>query len=263
MKVALSIAGSDSGGGAGLQADLKTFAAFGVHGASAVTAVTAQGAEAVLGIVTLDPAFVSAQIEAVAADLGVNAVKTGMLGNAAIVKRVAETLGRLRLPNIVVDPVMAATGGEALYDGDMGAWGALLPLARVLTPNLLEAEALLGHPVRDLQTMRTSARELRRLGPHVVVLKGGHLSGDAVDVYFDGESLEELAAPRIPIQKTHGTGCTFASAIAAGLALGAHPLEAVRSAKDYLGAALSHAFSLGPGRAFLGHFPGKDGQGWC
>jgi hydroxymethylpyrimidine/phosphomethylpyrimidine kinase len=262
MKVVLSIGGSDSGGGAGLQADLKTFAAFGVHGASAVTAVTAQSADAVLGIHALDPAFVSAQIEAVATSVSVAAVKTGMLATGATLGRVADTLRQLRLPNIVVDPVMAASGGEVLFDGEQSSWGALLPLARVLTPNLLEAEALLGHPVRDLRTMRASARELRALGPQVIVLKGGHLEGDTVDVFFDGERLEELAAPRIPTRKTHGTGCAFASAIAAGLALGAPPLEAVRSAKAYLRAALAHAFSLGRGREFLFHFPGRDGNAW-
>lgn len=249
MKVALAVAGSDSSGGAGLQADLKTFAAFGVHGTSAVTALTAQGASGIHETSLVAPAFVRAQIEAVARDFEVAAVKTGMLGNEAIVTEVARALKALRLPNLVVDPVMRASTGETLFEG---SFEGLLSVARVLTPNLGEAEALLGHPVPDLQAMRGAVKELRALGPDVIVLKGGHLPGDPVDVYFDGERVEELRAQRIEAGRTHGTGCTFASAMAACLALGKAPYASAIEAKAYVEASLHSSYTLG-GRRFLDH----------
>ncbi len=256
MKVALTIAGSDSGGGAGIQADLKTFAAHGVHGASAITAVTAQNSVAVLSWVALEPSMVTAQVEAVATDMPVAATKTGMLANREIVEAVAEVVARRRLPNLVVDPVMVAKSGDRLLDAaaERAVHDHLLPLAAVVTPNLAEAEALLGRPVRDLAAMRDAARELRERGALSVVVKGGHLEGDqAIDVFWDGSRLVDLPAPRIPTTHTHGTGCTFSAAIAARLALGAELLEAVRGAKEYLTEAIRRSYAVGKGHGPVDH----------
>ena len=256
MKVALTIAGSDSGGGAGIQADLRTFAAHGVHGASAITAVTAQNTVAVVDTVALEPRMVTAQIEAVASDIPVAAVKTGMLANRAIVEAVAEAIARRRLPHLVVDPVMVAKSGDRLLDAAAeGAYAErLLPLAEVVTPNLAEAEALLGRRVRSLEEMAEAARALLERGPRAVVVKGGHLAGEPVDVFFDGRRMEELWAPRIPTRNTHGTGCTFSAAIAARLALDQELLEAVQGAKHYLTEAIRGAYALGKGAGPVDHF---------
>jgi len=255
MKVALTIAGSDSGGGAGIQADLKTFAAHGVHGTSAITAVTAQNSVEVRAWTALDPALVVSQIEAVADDMAVGAAKTGMLATASIVAAVAECFARLKLTRLVVDPVMVAKGGHRLLDVDAerAYVERLLPLADVVTPNLPEAEALLGRPVRSLEEMRAAARDLRALGPAAVVVKGGHLDGAAVDVFFDGERVEELRADRIETNNTHGTGCTFSAAIAARLALGVDLAEAVRGAKGYLTEAIRRSYSVGHGHGPVDH----------
>jgi hydroxymethylpyrimidine/phosphomethylpyrimidine kinase len=255
VKVVLTVAGSDSGGGAGIQADLRTFAAHGVHGTSAITAVTAQNSVAVLDWVALEPRMVVAQIEAVASDMDVAAVKTGMLATAAIVSAVAETIERLRLPLLVVDPVMVAKSGDRLLDRDAETAyrERLLPLATVVTPNLPEAEALLGRPVRTLVEMREAARALRAMGPRAVVVKGGHLEGDAVDVFWDGERMEDLSAPRIATKNTHGTGCTYSAAIASRLALGDPLLEAVRAAKAYLTEAIRRSYSVGRGHGPVDH----------
>ena len=255
MKVALTVAGSDSGGGAGIQADLRTFAAHGVHGTSAITAVTAQNSVAVLDWVALDPRMVVAQMEAVASDMPVAAAKTGMLATAAIVSAVAAALERLRLPLVVVDPVMVAKSGDRLLDRDAETAyrQRLLPLATVLTPNLPEAEALLGRPVRTLAEMREAARALRAMGPRAVLVKGGHLEGDAVDVFWDGERIEDLSVPRIATKNTHGTGCTYSAAIAARLALGDPLLDAVRGAKAYLTEAIRRSYSVGRGHGPVDH----------
>lgn len=249
MKVALTIAGSDSGGGAGIQADLKTFAAHGVHGTSAITAVTAQNSVAVTDYVALEPRMVVAQIEAVATDMNVAAAKTGMLANREIVEAVAEAVARLRIPYLVVDPVMVAKSGDRLLDpaAERAYLERLFPLATLVTPNLFEAEVLLGRPVRTLEVMREAARALKERGPRAVVVKGGHLPGEAVDVFWDGERLVELAAPRIPTHNTHGTGCTYSAAMAARLAKGAELLEAVRGAKAYLTEAIRGSYSVGKG----------------
>jgi hydroxymethylpyrimidine/phosphomethylpyrimidine kinase len=257
VKVVLTIAGSDSGGGAGIQADLRTFSAHGVHGTCAITAVTAQNSVTVADYVALEPRMVVAQVEAVASDMPVAAVKTGMLAHRDIVSAVADVVRRLALPHLVVDPVMVAKGGARLLDPEAERAYAerLFVLAEVLTPNLPETEALLGRPVRTREAMRDAARELRGRGPRVVVVKGGHLEGDeAVDVFYDGERLEELAAPRIATRNTHGTGCTFSAAIAARLALGAEPLEAVRGAKEYLTEAIRRSYSVGRGHGPVDHF---------
>ena len=256
MKVVLTIAGSDSGGGAGIQADLRTFAAHGVHGTCAIIAVTAQNSVAVTDYVALEPRMVVAQVEAVASDMEIAALKTGMLANRGIVAAVAEVAGRLGLPHLVVDPVMVAKSGDRLLDAEAepAYVERLFVLAEVLTPNLMEAEALLGHTVRTREAMRDAARELRARGPRVVVVKGGHLAGDeAVDVFYDGQRLEELAAPRIPTRNTHGTGCTYSAAIAARLALGAEPFDAVRGAKEYLTEAIRRSYSVGRGHGPVDH----------
>jgi hydroxymethylpyrimidine/phosphomethylpyrimidine kinase len=254
VKVALTIAGSDSGGGAGIQADLHTFAAHGVHGTSALTAVTAQNSVEVTDWVALEPRMVVAQIDAVASDMAVAAAKTGMLANAAIIQAVAEAVRRLRLPFLVVDPVMVAKGGHRLLDPAVEtAYRALFPLATLLTPNLEETSVLLGRPIRTLEDMGRAARELVGAGARAVVVKGGHLEGDAVDVFFDGRDTVELAAPRIDTKNTHGTGCTFSAAIAARLALGADLVAAVRGAKDYLTEAIRRSYSVGRGHGPVDH----------
>ena len=255
MKVAMTIAGSDSGGGAGIQADLKTFAAHGLHGVCAVTAVTAQSTVEVRDWVALEPRMVVAQIDTVADDMSVAAVKTGMLANVAIITAVAEAIRRRGFPHLVVDPVMVAKGGQRLLDKDAERAYAqrLFPMATLVTPNLPEAEALLGRPVRTRSDMREAARALLALGPGAVVVKGGHLEGDAIDVFFDGEQMEELRAPRIDTPHTHGTGCTFSAAITARLALGASLLDAVREAKAYLTEAIRQSYSIGRGHGPVDH----------
>ena len=255
MKVALTIAGSDSGGGAGIQADLRTFAAHGLHGASAITAVTAQNSVAVADYVALEPRMVAAQIEAVVSDMTVAAAKTGMLANRGIIDAVARAAASWDVPYLVVDPVMVAKGGDRLLDADaeQAYVDRLFPLATVLTPNLPEAEALVGHPVRTLPDMREAAREMVGRGLRAVVVKGGHLAGGPVDVFFDGTRLVELPAPRIDTRHTHGTGCTYAAAIASRLALGDELLEAVRAAKAYLTEAIRGAYAVGRGHGPVDH----------
>ena len=255
MKVALTIAGSDSGGGAGIQADLRTFAAHGLHGTCAITAVTAQNSVRVTDYVALEPAMVLAQIDAVTSDMTVAAAKTGMLANRGIIDAVAAAAARWSVPFLVVDPVMVAKGGDRLLDRDaeQAYVERLFPLATVLTPNIPETEALLQRPVRTLDDMKAAARELHRRGVRAVVVKGGHLAGDAVDVFFDGTRLEELRAERIETANTHGTGCTYASAIASRLALGDGLLDAVRGAKAYLTEAIRRSYSVGRGHGPVDH----------
>ncbi len=254
--VALTIAGSDSSAGAGIQADLKTFAAFEVYGASAITAVTAQNTLGVTAVEELSTGVIAAQIDAVVGDLGVAAVKTGMLSSAPIIETVAERLVAHGLDVAVVDPVMVAKGGDRLLRED--AVGALkerlLPLALVLTPNASEAEVLSGRPVTSMEEAKEAARAIAALGPRYVVVKGGHFGEDAVDVLFDGERFTELPAKRVATTSTHGTGCTFASAIAAGLANGKGVHEAVTDAKAYVTEAIGRAFLVGAGHGPLHHF---------
>ena len=245
----LIIAGSDSGGGAGIQADLKTVSALGVFGMTAITALTAQNSTGVLGVVEIPAEFVAQQIEVCVADIGCDAVKTGMLANAAIIEAVAATLRRHQLQPLVVDPVMIAKSGASLLHADAVAVlrAKLLPLATVLTPNLHEASALLGREVKTLGQMREAARALRELGPKNVVVKGGHLEGTATDLLFDGEEFVEFRGERIDTKNTHGTGCIFASAIAAGLAQGESVREAVAQAKQFVTAAIRGGLTLGRG----------------
>ncbi len=261
--VALTIAGSDSGGGAGLQADLKTFAALGVFGTCAVTAVTAQNTLGVGGVHPVPAAFVLAQVEAVLADLDVRAVKTGMLGAGEVVAAVAGLAAEGRLPQLVVDPVMVASSGDRLLEqaAERAYVELLLPHAAVLTPNLLEAQVLLGASIATLAEQREAARALGALGPRVVVVKGGHptadadAAADAVDVVWDGRELRELRAPRVDTRNNHGTGCTFAAATAAALARGASVDDALDRAKAYVGRALAGGatWRLGGGHGPLDH----------
>ena len=255
MKVALTIAGSDSGGGAGIQADLRTFAAHGLHGTCAITAVTAQNSVRVTDYVALEPAMVIAQIDAITSDMTVAAAKTGMLANRGIIDAVARTAAAWQVPHLVVDPVMVAKGGDRLLDreAEQAYVERLFPLATVLTPNLPETEALLRRPVRTLEDMKEAARELHRRGVRAVVVKGGHLPGDAIDVFFDGRRMEELRAPRIDTANTHGTGCTYASAIASRLANGDELLSAVQGAKAYLTEAIRRSYSVGHGHGPVDH----------
>ena len=257
MKRALTIAGSDSGGGAGIQADLKTFAAHGVYGTSALTALTAQNTRGVTGVYPVPAEFVTQQIEAVVGDIGCDAVKTGMLATTAIVEAVAAAVEALELPNLVVDPVMIAKGGDRLLQKDavQAIKSTLLRWARVVTPNVPEAEVLAGISIETLDDMRKAAEIILQLGPQSVIVKGGHLKGsESIDllVHADGESA--LRAPRLTVRNTHGTGCTFAAAIAARLARGESLDEAARGAKEYVAGAMRHGINVGGGHQPLGHF---------
>jgi hydroxymethylpyrimidine/phosphomethylpyrimidine kinase len=254
--VALTIAGSDSGGGAGIQADLKTFSALGVYGMSVLTAITAQNTQAVTAVAEIPLDVIAAQIDAVLTDIGADAVKTGMLSSAEIIETVADRLKAHQVARLVVDPVMVATSGDLLLRTDAvdTLRSALLPMASVITPNLPEAEVLVGHSVETVSAMREAARALIDMGPRSVLVKGGHLKGDATDVFYDGTDWLELSAKRIPTTSTHGTGCTLASAIAANLALGQDLAESVRNAKSYLTEAIAHAYPIGYGHGPVHHF---------
>jgi hydroxymethylpyrimidine/phosphomethylpyrimidine kinase len=257
MPIALTIAGSDSGGGAGIQADLKTFAALGVYGTSAITAITAQNTIGVTAVQALSADLVTAQIEAVAGDMKLDAVKTGMLANSSIVEAVAAAISALDLPSVVVDPVMIAKSGDRLFDAEALAAlrSELLPRARVVTPNVPEAEVIADMRITSLDEAREAARRIHKLGPASVVVKGGHLPGDeAIDLLFDGRTFSEYRTPRIETRNTHGTGCTFASAIAAHLALGHKLPDAVGKAKEYVTGAIRHGLAIGQGHGPLNHF---------
>ncbi|MHC1727912.1 MAG: bifunctional hydroxymethylpyrimidine kinase/phosphomethylpyrimidine kinase [Syntrophobacteraceae bacterium] len=253
---ALTIAGSDSGGGAGIQADIKTFSALGVYGMSAIAALTSQNTVGVNAIVEIDPDFVSSQIRSVVLDIGVDAVKTGMLSNAAIISRVASDLRDLRLEKVVVDPVMVAKSGDRLLKADAveAIIRELFPLAMVITPNLHEAEALTGLRVENAEDMRKAAVKLKTFGPKYVVVKGGHLAGNPMDLLYDGNSFREYTNIRHQTPHTHGTGCTFASAIAACLAKGFAVENAVERAKAYITGAIAHGLPLGRGHGPVHHF---------
>ena len=246
--VALTIAGSDSGGGAGIQADLKTFAALGVHGTSAITAITAQNTVGVTDIFELATSLIRAQIDAVVDDIGVQAAKTGMLSSAGIIEAVAEAIQRHGITNLVVDPVMVAKGGAKLLRDDAvsALREKLIPLAAVITPNIPEAQVLLGREIHTLDERRRAARDLVAMGARAAVVKGGH-ADDVTDVFYDGSELVELAARRIDTRNTHGSGCVFSAAIAAWLARGAEPLAATRKAKDFITEAIANSLELGHG----------------
>jgi hydroxymethylpyrimidine/phosphomethylpyrimidine kinase len=253
---ALTIAGSDSGGGAGIQADLKTFAAFGVYGASAITAITAQNTIGVRAIHDVPASMVAAQIDAVLDDIGADAAKTGMLSSPEIIETVADRLRAHAVAALVVDPVMVAKSGDRLLreDAVRALRDLLLPLAAVVTPNAPEATVLSGIDVFDAASAREAARRIHDLGPAMVVVKGGHLDGDTSDdLVFDGRAFEVLSGRRIATRHTHGTGCTFSAAICACLARGLAPLEAVREARAYVQGAIEHAEPLGGGHGPVNH----------
>ena len=256
MRTALTIAGSDSGGGAGIQADLKTFAAHGVYGTSAVTAVTAQNTRGVSMFEAVSTQLVTAQIEAVMSDIGAHAAKTGMLPTAAIVEAVAAAVRDLDIPLLVVDPVMIAKSGDRLLDEEAieALRTELLPRALVVTPNVPEAEVLSGMEIRSDSARREAARRIAALGPAAVLIKGGHLpDGDIRDLLYQDRRFSEYRAERVPGRHTHGTGCTFAAALAAHLALGRTLAEAVPLAQRYVAEAIRRAPGLGQGHGPMQH----------
>jgi hydroxymethylpyrimidine/phosphomethylpyrimidine kinase len=252
LPVALTIAGSDSGGGAGIQADIKTFYACGVHGACAITSVTSQNTLGVTSRFDLPVEVVISQIEAVLCDLDIEGMKTGMLASAAIVKAVAEMLAERGARRLVVDPVAVSTSGHSLLDGGGIETIAevLFPLAAVVTPNLTEASLLLDREISNVEEMKEAAAHIKDMGPASVLLKGGHLaaSPQAVDVFCDGVELITLTSPRVDTANTHGTGCMLSAAVAAYLALGESPLRAARKAKKDVTSALRHSLDIGGGR---------------
>jgi hydroxymethylpyrimidine/phosphomethylpyrimidine kinase len=257
MRVALTIAGSDSGAGAGIQADLKTFAAHGVYGVSAITAVTAQNSVGVTMVQALPADLVTAQIEAVVADFGVHAAKTGMLANAAIVEAVCAAVRDLDIPMLVVDPVMVAKSGDRLVDDEALAAikAELVGQAFVVTPNIPEAEALTNIEIRNEDGRREAALRIVEMGASAVVIKGGHFpTEDITDLLFVDDEFVEFRQPRIAGRHTHGTGCTFAAAITSHLARGHDLRTAVEGAQHYVAEAIHHAPNLGRGHGPLGHF---------
>jgi hydroxymethylpyrimidine/phosphomethylpyrimidine kinase len=268
MRTALTIAGSDSSGGAGIQGDLKAFAALGVYGTSALTAITAQNTSGILAVEPVSADLVIAQIEAIAGDIVLHAVKTGMLANAAIVEAVAAAVEELDLPNVVVDPVLGSTSGTTLLDRDgvQMLISDLLPHARVVTPNIPEAEALSGRRINSGDDAREAARRIHDLGPSAVVITGGHAptttadrKSTVVDLLFDGREFIEFSTAWIDSQNTHGTGCAFASALAAYLARGEALPQAVEKAQQFVAGAIRTGISIGRtgrGRGALHHFWG-------
>jgi hydroxymethylpyrimidine/phosphomethylpyrimidine kinase len=257
MHSALTIAGSDSGAGAGIQADLKTFAAHRIYGTCAITAVTAQNTQGVTMWLALPADLVTAQIEAIAEDIPPRAVKIGMLANAAIAEAVAAAIAELDLPLVVLDPVMVAKGGDRLLEEDAVAVirTELLPRAHVVTPNIPEAEALSDLRIRSVADMRRAAGAILGLGPRLVMVKGGHLEGaDSVDIVVGANGSFDVRRPRVTSRSLHGTGCTLSSAIAANLALGLSDREAIERAREYLEGAIRHAPGIGQGQGPLEHF---------
>lgn len=270
----LTIAGSDSGGGAGIQADLKTITVLGGFGMSVITALTAQNTLGVHGIHDVPPAFVALQFDAVATDIGIDAAKTGMLSTSEIIRVVAGKIRQYGIVKLVVDPVMVAKGGMSLIreEAKKTLIAELIPLAFVLTPNIPEAEVLSGIRIETLDDMKAAARIIRKMGAKHVVVKGGHLAGDAVDLLYDGEDFREFRSQRIATEDTHGTGCTYSAAIATELAFGKDVAGAVTEAKRYITSAVRHAWRVGGGHGPTNHlaplFASEEGmaairpEGW-
>ncbi|AOQ23534.1 bifunctional hydroxymethylpyrimidine kinase/phosphomethylpyrimidine kinase [Neomoorella thermoacetica] len=255
MYKALTIAGSDSGGGAGIEADLKTFAALRVYGTCAITSVTAQNTLGVQGTFDLPPEFVGRQLDSILSDIGADAAKTGMLANTGIIEVVAAKVREYGLQKLVIDPVMVAKSGDLLLarDARQALKEKLLPLALVITPNLDEAGVLTGREIATEKEMADAARELYDLGVPYVVIKGGHLAGEATDILFDGREIRTFTTPRLDNRHTHGTGCTFSAALAALLARGLEVAEAVAGAKEYITRAISQARPIGKGYGPVHH----------
>lgn len=256
MKISLTIAGSDSGAGAGIQADLKTFAALGVYGTSVITAVTAQNTLGVKSFQEISPEIVADQLETVCTDFEVASAKTGMLASSKIIDVIVQAVKRYKLVNLVVDPVMVAKSGDRLLlpEAEESLIKKLIPVALIVTPNLREAEVLYGKKVSTLAEMKEAAKKILDYGAKAVVVKGGHLDGDAIDIFYDGEDFQELKAKKVLTQNDHGTGCTFSAAIAGFLALGMDLSSSVVSAKEYITKALEHSYSVGHGRSPVNHF---------
>ncbi|EAX47718.1 phosphomethylpyrimidine kinase [Thermosinus carboxydivorans Nor1] len=256
MKKALTIAGSDSSGGAGIQADLKAFAANGVFGMSVITAVTAQNTQGVFAVQDIDPAVIAKQIEAVFEDIEVDAVKIGMVSRIETIETIAAGLKKYRARNVVVDPVMVSKSGYHLLNpaAESKLTALLLPLATVVTPNIPEAEVITGMKITSLQDMEEAAKMIHCFGPQNVLLKGGHRTDDATDILFDGNTFRYFSSPRIATTNTHGTGCTLSAAIAANLARGYAVYDAVALAKEYITTAIAHALAIGKGVGPTHHF---------
>lgn len=256
--IALTIAGSDSGGGAGIQADLKTFAFHRVHGTSALTCVTAQNTLGVERVESLSPEMVTAQIDAVVGDMSVSAVKTGMLFSSEIIEAVAEAIERWRLTSLVVDPVMVSRVGAKLIDDRAvdSLFDSLIPLASIITPNRYEAQLLSGIEINDFEAMKAAAEIIFQKSATPVLVKGGGMKGRlrGVDICFDGQEWETFQTRSVETNNTHGTGCTLSAAIAANLALGDDLKIAVKKAKDYVTNALDHSLAIGQGTGPVGHF---------
>jgi hydroxymethylpyrimidine/phosphomethylpyrimidine kinase len=264
MKKVLTIAGSDSGGGAGIQADLKAFAARGVFGMTAITALTAQNTMGVRGVFEISADFVGAQIDAVMNDMGADAWKTGMLSNTEIIKKLVQKVKEYQIENLIVDPVMVARSGDSLLQksAQTALIEDLLPLSLVLTPNHHEAEVITGKQIKSLEDAKVAAELIYEMGASNVIVKGGHIPGvaDAIDVLFDGDKMTKISAPRIETKNTHGTGCTYASSIAAEIAKGKSIITAVKTAKNYLTTLLESAkdLEIGKGNGPLDHFLGRE-----
>ena len=256
MKKVLTIAGSDSCGGAGIQADIKTFSALGTYGMSVITAVTAQNTLGVTNVRELDQEIIRDQIDVIFTDINVDAVKIGMVSSSEIINTIGDALLKYKPENIVIDPVMVSKSGCHLLKPEArdALIKVLLPLASVTTPNLFEAEVITGRKIKSLPDMEKAAVDISKMGARSVVVKGGHLEGDAVDVFYDGERFHYLKNERIPTRHTHGTGCTFSSAIAAFLAKGFAVEEAVARAKEYITGAIAASFPLGGGVGPTHHF---------
>ncbi|RWR08594.1 bifunctional hydroxymethylpyrimidine kinase/phosphomethylpyrimidine kinase [Siminovitchia fortis] len=256
MKTALTIAGSDSGGGAGIQADLKTFSALGVFGMSAITAITAQNTVEVRSVQNIDLDMISDQIAAVFDDIGVDAVKIGMLGTSAIIKTVAKSLIKYKPEHVVLDPVMVSKGGHHLLERNAVAElnEMLLPLSSLVTPNIPEAEILSSRKINSEPDMYKACRDIMEKGPKAVLIKGGHLDGDPNDLFYDGKQFHLFKGERVETKNVHGTGCTLSSAIAAHLAKGESMLTAIGNAKDYITAAIAESLDIGQGHGPANHF---------
>lgn len=256
MKNVLTIAGSDTCGGAGIQADLKTFSAHGTYGMSVITAVTVQNTQGVFGCQDITPDIIKGQIDAIYTDIDVSAVKVGMVSKIETIHAIADKLVQYQAKNVVVDPVMISKSGFDLMHPDAKETliKRLLPLAFVVTPNLPEAEVMTGMRIENLEQMEQAARMIYKMGAKNVLIKGGHLEHDATDLLFDGEKVIALKSERIPTKNTHGTGCTLSSAIAANLARGKSVEEAVRISKDYITVAIEHALEIGKGVGPTNHF---------
>jgi hydroxymethylpyrimidine/phosphomethylpyrimidine kinase len=255
LKKALTIAGSDSGGGAGIQADLKTFTALGVYGMTAITALTAQNTLGVQGILDIPPQFVGAQLDSIATDIGIDAAKTGMLSNREIIEMVCSKIVEYGIDRLVVDPVMVAASGDPLLQPSAreALQNKLIPLALIVTPNIPEAEVLAGMKITSLEDMEKAAKIIWEKGVRNVIVKGGHRDEEAVDVFYDGQEFSYYRAERIQTRNIHGTGCTFSAAITAELAKGKDVKEAVQIAKEYVTLAIRYSLDIGKGHGPTNH----------